>query len=260
MKNTVLLLLSLTFLIMNLSAQNLYIHKTDGTVVEIPMNQIDSITFTNGGGAGFECGVSTVTDLDGNVYSTVLIGSQCWLGSNLKTTKYNDGSDVPLIINASVWDTLTSPGFSWYDNNPSYKDPYGGLYNWYSIDNASNGGKNVCPEGWHVPSDAEWTSLTDFLGGLNAAGGKLKEAGTTHWNSPNSGATNETGFTALPGGYREISGGFTSMGNLGRWWSGDEHPGFGSSAYFRGMSYNSSSVLTNFLVKKHGFSVRCLKD
>ena len=253
--------MSVLFVAVNLSAQNLYIHKTDGNTVDIPLNQIDSITFTNGGGGtGFECGSSTVNDIDGNVYNTVLIGSQCWLGKNLKTTKFSDGSDIPQVTDNTVWDTLTMPGFGWYDNNQSNKEPYGGLYNWYAVDIASNGGKNICPEGWHVPSDEEWTALTDFLGGTGAAGGKLKEVGTAHWNDPNSAATNETGYSALPGGYRESTGNYVRMGYLGRWWTTDIHPSFPFSSYYRAMSNSSASVSEHFMTQKYGFSVRCLKD
>ena len=118
-------------------------------------------------------------------------------GRNLKTTKYNDGTSIPNVTNDTSWSNLTTGAYCWYNNDVSYKNPYGALYNWYAV----NTGK-LAPKGWHVPSDAEWTTLITYLGGESIAGGKLKEAGTTHWLSPNTEATNSTGFSALPGGRR----------------------------------------------------------
>ncbi|MBI5010148.1 MAG: fibrobacter succinogenes major paralogous domain-containing protein, partial [Bacteroidia bacterium] len=137
-----------------------------------------------------------VSDIDGNVYQTVTIGTQVWMKENLKTTKLNDGIALPNVIDNAAWAALTTTGYCWYNNDATtYKSTYGALYNWYAV----NTGK-LCPIGWHVPSDDEWTLLTTFRGGYSVAGGKLKETGTLHWTSPNTGATNETGFTALPGG------------------------------------------------------------
>ncbi len=127
----------------------------------------------------------TVSDIEGNTYKTIKIGTQTWMAENLKTTKYKDGSEIPNITNNGD-----------YDNNPANSETYGRLYNWYTVDDD----KGVCPEGWHVPDDAEYTVLTDYLGGESVAGGKMKETGTEHWNSPNTGATNESGFTGLPRG------------------------------------------------------------
>ena len=140
---------------------------------------------------------------------------------------------------------------------------YGVLYNWPAAMNGAassttnpSGVQGVCPTGWHLPSDAEWTELTDYL--TSYAGGKLKETGTTHWNSPNTGATNETGFTALPGGYRIDSGSFVSIGNYGLWWSATEFDT--NNAWFRFMLYNNSDVYRSSNYKELGFSVRCLRD
>lgn len=138
----------------------------------------------------------TVTDYDGNVYQTVLIGDQCWMMENLKVTHYRNGDPIPHVTDGVTWGNLTSGAYCNYNNDEGNVATYGRLYNWYAVDDS----RNIAPAGWHVPSDAEWQTLVDYLGGDAVAGGKMKEAGTTHWASPNTGATNESGFTALPGG------------------------------------------------------------
>jgi uncharacterized protein (TIGR02145 family) len=137
-----------------------------------------------------------VTDIDGNVYNTVTIGDQVWMAENLKTTKLNDGTSISNAIDNIAWASLSTPGYCWFINNRATYEIYGALYNWYAVYT-----DKLCPTGWHVPSNSEWTTLTDHLGGAEVAGGKLKESGSSHWASPNTGATNVTGFTALPGGY-----------------------------------------------------------
>jgi trimeric autotransporter adhesin len=205
-----------------------------------------------------------ITDYDGNVYHTVTIGTQVWLAENLKTTRYNDGTSIPNITDNTAWVALTTGAYSDYSNIPANSTTYGRLYNWYVVDNntatkvASNGGKNVCPTGWHVPSDAEWTTLTTYLGGESVAGGKLKETGITHWASPNTGATNETGFTAFPGGYRFNDGAYTLVGSDGLWWSSTDYST--TLAWFRYMSYNNAYVSRDFSSERSGFSVRCVRD
>jgi uncharacterized protein (TIGR02145 family) len=191
-----------------------------------------------------------VYDANGNIYSTVRISSQVWMTENLNTTKYNDGTDIPLLTDS----TSTDPGYCWYDNNEAgNKNTYGALYNWFAV----NTGK-LCPSGWHVPSDAEWTILTDYLGGDNFAGGKLKETGTTHWSDLNIGATNESGFTALPGGYRNGDGVFYNLGNTGYWWSLTEHDSL--NAWHRLLIHDSEGSGRYFDYKKSSFSVRCIRD
>ena len=198
---------------------------------------------------------TTVTDIDGNVYNTVTIGTQVWMLENLKVTKLNDGTAIPLVTDGTAWANLTTPGFCWYDNNEAtYKNTYGALYNWYTV----NTGK-LCPTGWHVPTDAEWTTLTSYLGGESVAGGKLKEEGTTHWQSPNTGATNSSGLTALPGGYRSGSDGyFYNFGSNGYWWSSSAYSS--SDAWRWRLYYNYSYVDRSNFSKRLGYSVRCLKD
>jgi len=197
----------------------------------------------------------TVKDIDGNVYTSVTIGTQVWMVENLKTTKYRNGD----LIGTTTPATLdisgeTTPKYQWtYDGNESNVATYGRLYTWYAVtDN-----RNVCPAGWHVPSDAEWTTLITFLGGIRVAGGKLKETGTTHWQSPNIGATNESGFTALPSGGREANGTFGGVRDDSLWWSSSETSA--TIAYNRYMDY-LGFVSSSLGSKQDGFSVRCLRD
>jgi uncharacterized protein (TIGR02145 family) len=254
MKRIFVILIPLLMVFMASAQQDtMYIHLKTGSIVNYVVNDIDSIVFYGGGG-------NNVTDFDGNVYSVIEIGSQSWLGQNLKTTHYNDGTPIPLQTVNLIWDTLSSHAYCWYNNDISYKESYGALYNWHVTNIATNGGKNVCPAGWHVPDDDELTALTDYLGGLSVSGGKLKETGTANWNPPNAGATNETGFTALPGGYRGTAGSFATIGGQGNWWSTNEHPSFTSSAYYRSMSYSSTAVYRGNLSKTFGMSIRCIKD
>jgi uncharacterized protein (TIGR02145 family) len=194
------------------------------------------------------------TDGDNNKYKVVEIVNQIWMAENLKTTKYNDDTSISLETDNTAWSNLGTPGYCWYNNDQATcGDSYGALYNWYTV----NAGK-LCPTGWHVPTDAEWTILIDYFGGSLIAGDKLKEAGTTHWASPNTGATNETGFTALPGGYRYDNGTFDAIGFDGFWWSASESNT--DNAWSRGMGNDQSSVYRGPLNKKHGFSVRCVRD
>jgi len=199
-----------------------------------------------------------VKDIDGNVYKTVKIGKQTWMAENLKTTRYNDGTAVPLITDAAAWANrdsiaLTTPAYYWYDNDTTYKNIYGALYNGYTVKTG-----RLCPDGWHVPTDAEWSELTTYLGGEGIAGGKLKEAGTTHWEAPNTAATNETGFNALPGGYRFMDGTFKLVNGGGNWWSST---GYNTErTWFRGMNNNIELVIKGPLEKPVGVSVRCIKN
>jgi len=207
----------------------------------------------------FKTYTGTITDVDGNVYNTIAVGTQTWMAENLKTTKYNDNTAIPLVADTPAWAALSTPGYSWYNNDEAtYKKESGALYNWYALDEASNGGKNVCPAGWHIPTDAEWTTITDFLDGDREAGGKMKEKGTVHWISPNTGATNESGFTALPCGGRYYNGTFSAMGSIGGWWSSTEL--LTASARGRYLYYNYSLIYRGSGSKRDGFSVRCLKD
>jgi uncharacterized protein (TIGR02145 family) len=201
------------------------------------------------------CG--TVSDIDGNVYNTVTIGTQCWLAENLKTTRYRNGDPIINVTDGAMWSTVNTGAYCWYNNDETaFKATYGALYNWYAVGDS----RFLCPTGWHVPTDGEWTTLTDYLGGISAASGKLKESGTSHWNSPNDGSTNETGFTALPGGYRRWSDGtFYSIGDNGTWWSSSKDDSYNS--WSRAMTnYGTTDVQVISNNNGYGISVRCLKD
>ncbi len=199
--------------------------------------------------------LSTVTDADGNVYHTVNIGTQIWMVENLKTTKYNDGSNIPLVSDISEWSNLNTPGYCYYNNDATaYKDIYGTLYNWYAV----NTGK-LAPAGWHIPTVAEWKTLSDYLEGDTIAGGKLKEPGTTHWNNPNEGATNESGFTALPAGGRAPDGNFyNQVGNYGYWWAADEFNV--QQVWYRMVNFGDGMFREVRSFKTNGLSVRCVRD
>jgi uncharacterized protein (TIGR02145 family) len=196
----------------------------------------------------------TVTDVDGNVYHTVTIGTQVWMVENLKTTHYKDSTAIPNLTDATEWTSSSSThAYCSYknSNNADTIKVYGYLYNWFAV----NSGK-LCPAGWHVPTDAEWTTLITYLGGEGVAGGKLKETGTAHWANPNTGADNSTGFFALPGGDRTNYGDFT-MGYQGYWWSSTENNialAWGCCLNFSYSTANRSTLLKGF-----GYSVRCIK-
>lgn len=203
-----------------------------------------------------------IKDSEGNFYKTVYIGTQQWMAQNLKASKYNDGSTIPNITDYTQWQKDTTGAWSCYSNANYvyYNSTYGKLYNWYALSPSTNGNKNVCPTGWHVPSDAEWTILTDYLGGLGGSGasGKLKEAGTTHWNSPNLYANNTSLFTALPGGYRFTYGNYYGISEYGYWWSSSED--ITNRAFSRHLCYDNFGTYRNALNKHYGLSVRCIKD
>ena len=197
-----------------------------------------------------------VKDVDGNVYKTVRIGTQTWMAENLKATKYNNGTPIPLVTTDTEWSNLSTPGYCWYLNDEAtYKNIYGALYNWYTVNT-----KKLCPAGWHVPSDAEWTTLTTYLGGVSVAGEKLRETSTTHWNSPNPRTTNEYNFTALPGGLRDNKGAFRSIGSHGWWWSAQEFEVLSSAANCWFIYCKSPYMLLSADKKEFGLSIRCLKD
>lgn len=195
----------------------------------------------------------TVIDIDGNVYHSVTIGSQVWMVENLKVTKFNDGTNIPNVTGALAWSNLVTPGYCYYNNDAANKNKYGNLYNWYAV----NTGK-LCPTGWRVPTDADWTTLTNYLGGENIVGSKLKEKGTSNWWSPNAEATNETGFTGLPGGNRAINGSFGFTGIYGFWWSTSEINN--TDVWGRSLCYFNIAVTKSLEPKGTGQSIRCIKN
>jgi uncharacterized protein (TIGR02145 family) len=196
----------------------------------------------------------TVVDIDGNVYHIVAIGTQDWLVENLKVTHYRNGDAIPNVTIDTLWEKLTTGAYCDYNNTPGNSATYGRLYNWYAV----NDNRKIAPTGWHVPTDAEWTILTTFLGGEAVAGAKLKETGTTHWQDPNSGATNENGFTGLPGGSRHFDGLFDYIGFGGVWWSSTSEND--NDSWTRYLDYGNIDVYRDLNLKRHGASVRCVRD
>jgi uncharacterized protein (TIGR02145 family) len=228
---------------------------------------------TNGVGTGYgkqvEFTTRPLTDSDGNTYQTVTIGTQVWMSENLKTTKYNDGTSIPLVTDGAAWGALTTPGYCWHNNDSTAnKATYGALYNWFTV----NTGK-LCPGGWHVPTDAQWTTLTDYLTnngyGYQGSGNDIGKsmAATSHWytnSEPGSvgndqTSNNSSGFTALPGGYRNpYTGYFRIIGVQCEWWSATEADD--SSSWVRSMHYTVSEVGRILSNKGCGFSVRCVMN
>jgi uncharacterized protein (TIGR02145 family) len=195
-----------------------------------------------------------VTDIDGNKYKTVRIGTQIWMAENLKTTLFNDGSEILLVPNSSDWKKLTTPGYCWYNNDiASNKEIYGALYNGFAVTTGK-----LCPTGWHIPTNDEWQQLLDFSGDTVTGGGKLKEAGTTHWSSPNRGSTNSTGFAALPAGIRYFEGSFTAIFYFTGFWSSTDM-GIDYES-FLSLYFGDATVTINHVSKNHGLSVRCIKN
>ena len=197
----------------------------------------------------------TVTDKDGNIYNTVTIGTQVWMKENLKVTKYCNGdligTTTPATLNIYGENT---PKYQWaYDGNETNVDIYGRLYTWYAITDS----RNVCPSGWHVPTFAEWGTLINHLGGQDIAGGKLKEKGLIHWRSPNTGANNLSGFTALPGGCRDYDGNFGYVRDMGFWWSSTDDINYVPSI---NVYYYQTYVNAEDRYKRYGMSVRCIKN
>jgi uncharacterized protein (TIGR02145 family) len=201
---------------------------------------------------------ATVSDIDGNVYNIITIGTQDWMKENLKTTKFNDGTPIPMVVDNAAWEALITPSYAWYENNAAtYKNTYGALYNWYAASNSK-----LCPVGWHVPGNDEWSTLSDFLGGAAVAGGKMKETGTIHWSNINTGATNESKFTGLGHGYRSGDGTYGNIGVYGIYWSSTGGPA-DYNARARALANNSEQLMggsTSATDKIAGLAVRCVKN
>jgi uncharacterized protein (TIGR02145 family) len=201
----------------------------------------------------------TMNDIDGNEYNTVTIGNQIWMKENLKVTRYSNGDTIPDITDQLQWDTLTYGAYSDYFNNPSIVDTYGRMYNWYAISDS----RNIAPTGWHVPSESEWLNLFNYLGGTNVACHKLRETGNAHWSGYcggdyNNRATNESGFTALPGGFRIVGETFEYMGDFGGFWGSTEQSS--DNAYYLYLTTCESYVNTGEVPKAMGLSIRCICD
>ena len=217
----------------------------------------------------------TVTDIEGNIYKTVKIGDQTWMAENLKVTRYPDGTPIPFIEDSAIWFHLSlyDQAYCWYDNMIT-NGYYGALYTWSAAMNGTEGSdanpsgiQGVCPDVWHIPSDSEWKQFEMFLGMSQEEadgtdwrgtdeGGRMKHEGTIFWEDPNTGATNESGFSALPGGWRHGGAFFVGLGTNARFWTSSKM----SYAWIRGLDYNSSQVYRDFTGFYRGHSVRCVQD
>jgi uncharacterized protein (TIGR02145 family) len=209
---------------------------------------------TSGGGGGIVTNPGAGVSFNGYNYSSIVLGNgQEWMAENLRTTAYANGDPIPNVTGNAQWQNLTTGAWSHYNNDNQYENPYGKLYNWYTVADA----RNVCPTGWHVPTDAEYTLLTDYLGGEIAAIGKMKSTGTQYWISQNTDATNESGFSGLPGGFRSNDG-FHFVGNYGFWWSSTEDDTY--DAWSRFLFYGNSNEIRTNGGKGLGLCVRCLRN
>ena len=199
----------------------------------------------------------TMADIDGNVYKTITIDGQTWMAENLRTTKYRNGDTLPEISGNTAWKNLNTSAFCNYKNTTDLDKiaTLGRLYNWFAVSDS----RNIAPVGWHIATDAEWITLTNYLGNESVSGGKLKETSTLHWKSPNIGASNSCGFTALPGGRREYTdGSFINLGTDGFWWTSSAYnPDY---SWYRYLHNDVANVYRANFHKQYGFSVRCVQD
>ena len=197
---------------------------------------------------------NSATDIDGNTYNGIQIENQFWLTENLNVSKYRNGDDIPQVQDNAEWSKLTTGAWCCYENKEENGTTYGKLYNWYAVTDP----RGLAPEGYHIPSDEEWGTLVANLGGDYGAGGKMKEKGTTHWNSPNEKATNQSGFTALPGGIRWEEENFDYIGKTGAFWSVSEYNlELGKERQIKSTNRN---VILSYSKKVQGSSVRCIKN
>lgn len=208
----------------------------------------NELSFTTS--ATFVCG-NDISDYDGNIYSTISIGNQCWIKENLTTSYYNDGQAIPTELSNTAWITTTTGAFADYGNNPTLNATYGKLYNWHAVNTTK-----LCPKGWHIPTNEEWNELTTFLGGESEAGGKMKAL--TNWQAPNTGATNSSGFSGLPGGYRFDIRISPNVGLYGNYWSATAIDDY--AALSINLGYSNANVGKTGLGMVNGLSCRCIKD
>ncbi|MCX6319402.1 MAG: fibrobacter succinogenes major paralogous domain-containing protein [Bacteroidetes bacterium] len=198
---------------------------------------------------------AVVSDIDGNRYEIISIGGREWMKQNLSTSRYRNGAVIPNVTDPAQWDTLTTGAWCWYNNDSAtYAATYGKLYNWYAVNDPGG----LAPAGWHVPDAVEWTTLSTSLGGNAVAGGLLKESGNSHWMSPNSNATNSTGFTGLPSGFRDLHGPFSGITFSGIFWTSSPFDALNSNTCE--LMYNEQSLITGRWNKNMGYAVRCTRD
>lgn len=261
MKKRILALATFLILITALSAQNIMqIYQKGGKVSQLMVAEVDSIVFIDTTTHDDSTTivnpityVDSVVDIDGNLYHAVAIGTQVWMVENLKTTKYRDGSPIPNVTDSTAWLLTTKGAYCDYNNDTTHSSTYGRLYNWYAVIDT----RHIAPEGWHVPTHEEWNTLVQFLGGGTVAGGKLKEAGTAHWNSPNTGATNDYGFSGLGAGTRLSI--FSGIGQEGTYWNASIWADT-KDPWVTSLFYNSKGAGAVSYDEHNGLSVRCIKD
>jgi len=224
--------------------------KTDFLVLLIFLFSFHSLLF-----AQFPVFGDGVTDSEGNVYQTVILeNGQEWMAENLKVNLFSNGDSIPALVTNSLWQVANSGAYSIYENNTTNSTIYGNLYNWYvTIDE-----RNICPIGWHVPTDFEWTDYSDLLGGNGVAGGKIKMQDTLYWIAPNLGATNESLFSGLPAGCRYDGGNYSNKKKYAYWWTSTQLDN--QFSWYRTTNYNSDNLVKNYVRKQSGYSVRCLKN
>jgi uncharacterized protein (TIGR02145 family) len=262
--------------LLNVSATGDTLFVGNGEYAIIPgISEANSTVGTSTGTTLHTCGAPNVhnlnltygnmTDQEGNVYKTIVIGTQEWMAENLNTSIYRNGDTILTNLDISTWQSTNNGSWAYYNNNSSFACPYGKLYNWYAcVDD-----RQLCPVGWHVPTDAEWAVLTDFLGGEAFAGGKMKTAGTLEeatgfWYLPNTGATNSIGLSSIPGGWRDSNGeeinvgDFGGIGFSGNWWSSSQSDAFRAWVFW--LNAASEHVIVGNYPKSDGYSVRCLMD
>jgi uncharacterized protein (TIGR02145 family) len=244
------------------SSTNMEVVLQNGTIESHSISDIVNVNFASA--SQHSCGAESVhnpnltygnmTDQEGNVYKTIVIGTQEWMAENLKTSIYRNGDAIATNLSDTDWFNTQIGAWVFYNNDSQYECPYGKLYNWYAVSDP----RHVCPTGWHEPTEGEWTILTDYLGGEAVAGGKMKTIGMQYWLSPNTSALNESGFSGLPGGLRNGNGVIYNIGETGKWWSSTlREPGEAWLIYLVYLDGNASSGGTS---AQSGFSVRCLKD
>jgi uncharacterized protein (TIGR02145 family) len=234
----------------------------NGTIESHSISDIVNVNFASA--SQHSCGAESVhnpnltygnmTDQEGNVYKTIVIGTQEWMAENLKTSIYRNGDAIATNLSDTDWFNTQIGAWVFYNNDSQYECPYGKLYNWYAVTDP----RHLCPIGWHEPTNVEWTILTGYLGGEATCGGKLKSTSVQYWISPNQEATNESGFSALPGGYRISYGFYATIGYGGFWWSSSVFSDFESSYIFLGYLEGNYSQFN--CLKQNGLNVRCLKD
>ena len=196
-----------------------------------------------------------VIDIDENTYKTVKIGEQIWMAENLRVTRFNDGTEIPQLIDVDDWKNSNLMGYCWYNNDKTYSDSYGAIYNGRTIKS-----DKLCPTGWHIPTLEEWQTLIDYAGGDSIAGLSLKEQGNEHWTTFNKNVNNKYGFTALPGGYRDIYGEFKGINHLGIWWTSTNEDSTPLLWFISISRYFENVDKASFGQVSDGYSVRCVKD